>query len=125
MHSEHSHLYSKVRPGYQKEELQLRIDISQYSAFGLVSNTLANHQWVQEFVTGRNSAESKINKINKSTYILLLLLMASITRLTDRSIPPPDGKIVREATTIKKTRFFDAFDIRSKNESIRSIYKDL
>ena len=74
---------------------------------------------------GRNSAGSKIKKINKSTYILLSLLIAPITQLTNRSIPLPNGKTIREAITIKKIRFFNAFDIRSKNKSIRLIYKDL
>ncbi|KAL2038036.1 hypothetical protein N7G274_009256 [Stereocaulon virgatum] len=51
--------------------------------------------------------------------------MAPSTRLPNRSTPPPDRYIVREADTVKRTRFFDAFDARSKDESILSICKDL
>lgn len=51
--------------------------------------------------------------------------MAPTTRQTDRSTPPPNEIIVREASTTKKTRFFDAFDARSQNESTRSICRDL
>lgn len=51
--------------------------------------------------------------------------MAPSTRLNDRPTPPTASKIVREATTTKKTRFFDAFDTRFQNESTRSICRDL
>lgn len=51
--------------------------------------------------------------------------MAPTTRQNDRSTPPPNETIAREASTIKKTRFFDAFDARFQNESTRSICRDL
>ena len=38
--------------------------------------------------------------------------MAPTTRQIDRSTPSPNETIVREATTTKKTRFFNAYDER-------------
>ncbi|KAL2044773.1 hypothetical protein N7G274_002548 [Stereocaulon virgatum] len=53
--------------------------------------------------------------------------MAPSTRLTNRSTPLPDRYIVYEADTVKKTRFFDAFDARFKDGAtpLRSICNDL
>ena len=49
--------------------------------------------------------------------------MAPLTRSTARYTTPSDLIEVREATTTKKTRFFEAYDSRSLYESLRAISK--
>ena len=50
--------------------------------------------------------------------------MAPSTRSTARTMPPPKESKVREADTIKKTRFFGAWDDRHSAEPLRAIAAD-
>ena len=50
--------------------------------------------------------------------------MAPTTRSTGRETPPPKGTKGCEADTIKKSRFFNAYDERIGYDSLRSISKD-
>jgi hypothetical protein len=50
--------------------------------------------------------------------------MAPTTRSTKRPATPPDTIEACEATTYKRTRFFEAYDTRHEVESLRSIAAD-
>ena len=51
--------------------------------------------------------------------------MAPSTRNTNRDTPLPDGVLRKESDTIKKLRFFNAYDKRSADESQSSISRDI
>ena len=50
--------------------------------------------------------------------------MAPTTRFTSRETPPPKGTKGCEADTVKKSRFFNAYDERISHDSLRSISSD-
>ncbi len=50
--------------------------------------------------------------------------MALSTRRNLRVTPPPSPSKGREANTMRKTRFYDAWDREHERRSMRAIYKD-
>jgi hypothetical protein len=83
------------------------------------------HQWVPEFVP--HGPKTPIRDSRDSAILIITFnnhYMAPTTRHRSRITPPPGPSEGIEADTIKKTRFFQAYDKEYTSKSLRAIARD-